>query len=140
MPFISLTAMSKRAANILEASLSPIPGVDEFVFALVQWHANLNVPANVDPVHGVLFATKSQAPKGTRGTEMAAVRSLLQFADLCKSKSANYPNLDDFMVGWGRWVIDPNHLFDTTAAREECVQQRAELARIAFFYDVLPSL
>ncbi|EPS57142.1 hypothetical protein M569_17679 [Genlisea aurea] len=67
-------------------------------------------------------------PGGTEQVSRAALRSLVQFADLCASSSANYTSLDTFLVGWGRWVLQPGMLFHDEAEADTCAQRRKELA------------
>ncbi|EPS57856.1 hypothetical protein M569_16961, partial [Genlisea aurea] len=118
--------MSKRFANLLEAVMPPPPSLDAFLAIVRECHRTLSVSADPDPVTGVTFSVRK--PGGTEQVSRAALRSLVQFADLCADTSANYATLDAFLVGWGRWVIPPGMLFDDEAEASACAQRTKELA------------
>ena len=121
--------MSKRLANILDASLPSPPDVGHFLYVLEQWQKiECNPVSNVtDPVHGNLFHAPKKA-SGSAGTEKAGVACAVQFGQLCKHLGATYSTLDSFFVAWGQWVLKPEELFDTAEEEEECRLHRERQA------------
>ena len=115
--------MSKRLANILDASLPPPPELRYFLDAVQKWQNASVRPARKDPVHGNIFG-RSTKSSGSMNCEKAGIASLLQFADVCLQQAATYDTLDAFFVAWGQWVLEPSHMFDTTAEQDQCMQQR----------------
>lgn len=135
--------MSKRMANILDLQVPPPPTIQEFVSCLEKWVADREQGPPADPVHGTLFHPKGpQRPRGTESSERAGVRYALQFAKMCTNISASdplrvYPSLDAWLVGWGGWVVDPSHLFQTEEERDVCKVQRQAVANADFPYTTM---
>ena len=123
--------MSKRLANILDASLPTPPDLRYFLDVMQRWQNASVEQARQDPVHGALFRPTKKA-SGSKGCERAGITSLLQFADLCLHQAATYPTLDAFFVAWGQWVLHPSQLFDTSAEQDQCMQQRVQQAQDKF--------
>ena len=119
--------MSKRLANILDASLPPPPELRYFLDAVQKWQNASVRPARKDPVHGNIFG-RSTKSSGSMNCEKAGIASLLQFADVCLQQAATYDTLDAFFVAWGQWVLEPSQMFDTAAEQEQCMQQRVQQA------------
>ena len=98
--------------------MPPPPSVGHFLSILEQWRAKIvNPPAPVvDPVHGQVLEPKK--PSGSIATEKAGVSSVLNFAAYCKSINASYATVDALYVAWGRWIVDPRHLFEDEAEQK----------------------
>jgi hypothetical protein len=130
--------MSKRLANMLEATLPPAPSVTAFLAGLRAWQtAHTAAATNPDPIHGDLFGVPKK-PSGSAGAERAGVSLVLHFAQFCEACGATYTTLDAFLTAWAQWVISPAHLFDTEAEQKACEERRKEQAGRRFKCSSLP--
>ena len=54
--------------------------------------------------------------------------AFLDYVDLCEGHSAKYPSLDEMLVGWAKWSVSANDLYDTPEERAECLLKRSAKA------------
>ena len=111
-PVLQLHTMTKRIANLLDAGLPPPPPLSVFLDVLKKQRQGWVTPqAKVDPIHGTMLSKKKKL-SGTQNNERAAVRSALQFVEVCAHLQATYEDLDNWFVAWGAWIIDEKFLVD----------------------------
>jgi hypothetical protein len=117
--------MSKRAANLSEASLPQPPPPDRFIAVLKKWQSAEEGSSEDDPINGTGYQAGDR-PVGTRKTECAGVQSFLSFAGLCQKLKVEYGSLDRMLVAWAKWVIKPDELTSDTAGIEGIKKKREE--------------
>ena len=100
--------MAQRVANLVEATLSKPPSVPVFIEVLSKYRENWDKPPAPDPVHGQLLAQAKKQLTGSQNNERAAVRSALEFMELCTKLDARYEELDLWLVAWAAWIMDEN--------------------------------
>ena len=47
-------------------------------------------------------------------------RAFLEYLQVCAKRSVVHGNLDECLVGWGRWCIKTEEMFTSEEAREVC--------------------
>ena len=132
---------AKRISNMLDAALRPPPSIEEFMAVIA---ALLEVPAantNIDSLFGEAFdGSVSAKPRGTVCVGKAACKAIATFHKLCKDKNKVYETLDDFMVGFAKWVLSVEVLADTEEQRHLIGQQRRTLCGNTYpVYNISPT-
>ena len=98
-----------QARDVAEAGLRPPPTSAEFMAALIAAQAPKPPPADV-----ALFGTTYAKPAGNRpGTEhnhSVSCRAAIEFVKVCDHRKCELTNLDDWMVGFSKWVLHPQFL------------------------------
>ena len=84
----------------------------------------MNRPPTPDPVHGQLLGNRTGKRSGAQNNERAAVRSALEFVELCTQLDARYEDLDSWFVAWAAWTMDENLIFGSVEEIAACRRQR----------------
>ena len=78
-------------------------------------------------MHGTTFSSNEPQKKtGTTGTESCGVSCALQFHAMLLETGAQYSNLDEWFISWGRMTISAAHLHDKPANIAETMLNRRE--------------
>ena len=120
--------MAKRIGNLMDATLPKPPLLTAFVEVLSKYRENMNTAPPPDPIHGQLLANRTKKRSGSENNERAAVRSALEFVELCEKLDARYEDLDSWLVAWGAWTMDENLFFASVEDIAACRRQRVALA------------
>ena len=113
--------MSKRQALLLEGNLASPPVVSDFLDAVKAWDEKRKGPKQDDPVHGVAFANVNVGrPSGSQQCQQASVKSALEFKELCAHlQTPDYATLDAWLLGWSRWVLKAEMMFDDASEAQK---------------------
>ena len=134
--------MSKRAAVLMEGNLLSPPTVSDFLNALKAWVDKEKAPIPIDPLHGAAFQNvKVGKPSGSQYCQKAAVNCALEFKELCAAlQTPDYATLDAWLLGFSRWVLKANMMFDDPGEAQKFADDRTHKAQgLSKVYDMTPS-
>ena len=137
-----MSTMSKRAALMLEGNLDSPPLVSDFLATLQAWVDKENAPKPIDPVHGAAFDNiKVGKPSGSQYCQKAGVKCALEFKELCAAlQTPDYATLDAWLLGFSRWVLKADMMFDDPDVAKKFDEDRTQKAQGVFkMYNMTPS-
>lgn len=123
--------MNKHTQVLVDAGLPVAPPVSTFIEGLKEFVHDKEMPGP-DPEDGMFgdaFANSKndRKPPGTEKARMLAIAAALEFEAVRISKGVELTKLDDWLVAFAKFTMDPEAMIDEEEKQKELKERRVEL-------------
>ena len=109
--------MNKKMSNILDAAQPAVPTPQHLIKALNEIIEKEKTVAEPDILYGNLYADVETQKEGSKKVQLAAIRAMLEFHEICEIANQSFESLDALFVAFAKFVVNPFIQFKNEATK-----------------------